>query len=49
MVVQMQVSFDAADPQRLAAFWREALGYQDQPPPEGYASWEDWARAVGLS
>lgn len=48
MVVQMQVSFDAADPQRLAAFWREALGYQDQPPPEGYASWEDWARAVGI-
>jgi hypothetical protein len=48
MVVGIQVSFDAADAQRLAAFWREALGYQDQPPPEGYASWEDWARAVGI-
>lgn len=48
MVVRFQVSFDAADTQRLAAFWREALGYQDQPPPEGYASWEDWARAVGI-
>jgi Glyoxalase-like domain len=48
MVVQIQVSFDAADVERLAAFWREALGYQDQAPPEGYATWEDWARAVGI-
>jgi Glyoxalase-like domain len=28
--------------------WGGALGYQDQRPPEGYASWEDWARAVGI-
>jgi hypothetical protein len=48
MVVQIQVSFDAADVERLAAFWREALGYHDQAPPEGYATWEDWARAVGI-
>lgn len=48
MVVGFQVSFDAADPQRLAAFWQEALGYQLQDPPEGYATWEDWARAVGI-
>ena len=39
-----QVTFDAADPGALAAFWAEALGYVEDPPPEGYASWEDWAR-----
>jgi Glyoxalase-like domain len=48
MVVRFQVSFDAADPQRLAAFWQEALGYQQQEPPEGYTTWEDWARAMGI-
>jgi hypothetical protein len=48
MVVRFQVSFDAADPQRLAAFWQQALGYQQQPPPEGYASWEDRARAKSI-
>jgi hypothetical protein len=39
-----QVTFDAADPGSLAAFWAEALGYVEDPPPDGYASWEDWAR-----
>ena len=38
------MTFDAADPGSLAAFWAEALGYVEDPPPEGYASWEDWAR-----
>jgi hypothetical protein len=28
MAIQVQVTFDAADPHRLAAFWAEALGYQ---------------------
>jgi hypothetical protein len=46
MPVQFQVTFDAADPQRLSAFWRQALGYREQSPPEGYATWEDWARAM---
>ncbi len=39
-----QVTFDAADPGALAAFWAEALRYVEDPPPEGYASWEDWVR-----
>lgn len=40
--------FDAADPERLAAFWASALGYQEQPPPEGYESWEQWAAEHGV-
>jgi hypothetical protein len=48
MAVGVQVTFDAADPQALAAFWGETLGYVEQPPPEGFDSWEAWAEANGL-
>ncbi len=43
-----QVTFDAADPAALAEFWAAALGYVPQPPPEGFDTWEDFARAVGI-
>ena len=39
----IQVTFDAADPARLAGFWKRALGYIEEPPPEGWSTWEDWA------
>ncbi|MFL6239195.1 MAG: VOC family protein [Actinomycetes bacterium] len=42
MTVNVQVTFDAADPRRLGAFWRDLLGYTDQPPPAGYDSWSAW-------
>ncbi len=45
MATQVQVVIDCADPSRLAAFWALALGYEEQAPPEGYASWEDALRA----
>jgi Glyoxalase-like domain len=44
----MQIVFAAKDPKRLAEFWRIALGYQSEPPPEGFASWEEFARANNL-
>jgi len=44
----IQVVFDAVDPRRLAEFWTEALGYITQPPPPEFASWEDWATAMGI-
>lgn len=37
---ELQITFDCADPDALATFWAEALGYQKQPPPEGFDSWE---------
>jgi hypothetical protein len=40
----VQVTFDAEDPGALASFWAEVLGYIGEPPPEGFDSWEDWAR-----
>lgn len=48
MASEFQVTFDCADPSRLAQFWAEALGYKLQDPPEGFDSWEDWAREQGI-
>jgi hypothetical protein len=45
-VKKFQVTFDCADPERVARFWCEVLGYVAPPPPEGFASWEDFGRAL---
>ncbi|MEV6327752.1 VOC family protein [Streptomyces sp. NPDC051909] len=39
-IKEFQVTVDCAEPQRLAAFWCEVLGYVLPPPPEGFASWD---------
>src|SRR5581483_1575883 len=44
MATRIQIVFDCADPARQAEFWRQALGYRYPDPPEGFASWEAWAR-----
>jgi hypothetical protein len=46
---RFQVTFDCADPDRQAGFWAAALGYQVQPPPEGYASWQAFLEARGIA
>jgi hypothetical protein len=43
-----QIVFDCATPERLARFWAAALHYIVQPPPEGYNSWEDVLREMGI-
>jgi hypothetical protein len=45
-VKQFQVTFDCADPERVGRFWCEALGYVVPPPPKGFASWDDFDRAL---
>ena len=40
-VKQFQVTFDCADPERVARFWCEVLGYVVPPPPDGFATWDD--------
>jgi catechol 2,3-dioxygenase-like lactoylglutathione lyase family enzyme len=44
-VRQVQVTFDCAEPERVARFWCEVLGYVVPPPPEGFATWDDFDRA----
>jgi hypothetical protein len=45
-VRQVQVTFDCAEPERLARFWCEVLGYVVPPPPEGFASWDDFGSSL---
>jgi hypothetical protein len=47
-VREVQVTFDCADPARLAAFWAEALGYVVQPPPPGFDTWDAALEAFGV-
>jgi hypothetical protein len=44
-VRQIQVTFDCAEPERLARFWCEVLGYVAPAPPEGFATWDDFDRS----
>ncbi|MEV6247252.1 VOC family protein [Streptomyces sp. NPDC051742] len=41
-VKQFQVTFDCANPERVARFWCEVLGYVVPPPPEGFATWGEY-------
>jgi hypothetical protein len=48
MPVNIQVTFDANDPDKLAEFWAVALDYVIEPPPEGFATWYEFAEKVGI-
>jgi hypothetical protein len=48
MATTVQVTFDCSDPDALSKFWAALLGYGFQPPPDGFDSWESWARDAGI-
>ena len=48
MAVTVQVTFDCADASALSKFWAALLGYVFEPPPEGFDSWEAWARDASI-
>jgi hypothetical protein len=49
MAVRYQLVINCTGrPEPLARFWAEALGYVLQPPPAGFATWDDWRRGTGL-
>ncbi|WP_406835544.1 VOC family protein [Streptomyces sp. AHU1] len=39
-VKQFQVTFDCKEPERVARFWCEVLGYVVPPPPAGFDTWD---------
>ncbi|WP_328925433.1 VOC family protein [Streptomyces sp. NBC_00190] len=45
-IKQFQVTFDCAEPERVARFWCEVLGYVVPPLPEGFATWDDFDRSL---
>ena len=48
MPTSFQLVFDTHDPDSEARFWIAALGYQLQPPPDGFDSWEAALEAWGV-
>jgi hypothetical protein len=45
-VKEFQVTYDCADPERVARFWCQVLGYVVPPPPEAFVSWDDFDRTL---
>src|SRR5690349_15629888 len=45
-VKQVQITFDCAEPERVARFWCEVLGYVVPAPPEGFATWDEYERSL---
>jgi hypothetical protein len=48
MAVRYQLVINCSDPELLARFWAAALGYEFEPPPAGFPTWEDYWRDVGI-
>ena len=45
---EVQITFDCADPGALAEFWAAVLGYEVQPPPPGFDTWDAALDAWGV-
>ncbi|WP_309117019.1 VOC family protein [Saccharothrix sp.] len=41
-VRQVQITFDCAQPERVARFWCEVLGYVPPAVPDGFATWDEY-------
>jgi len=48
MSIPFQIVIDCRDPESLAQFWAAALGYVLEPPPAGFATWDDFRRDIGF-
>ncbi|MFE6224795.1 VOC family protein [Streptomyces sp. NPDC057854] len=44
-IKKLQITFDCAEPERVARFWRAVLGHDVPPAPEGFASWAEFDAA----
>jgi hypothetical protein len=42
------VTIDCEQPDVLARFWAEALGYVEPPPPDGFDTWQAWMTHHGV-
>ncbi|MET8028895.1 VOC family protein [Streptomyces avermitilis] len=45
---KLQLTIDCAEPERLAAFWAAALGYEVEPPPAPFSTWRAYWLSQGL-
>ena len=42
MLTRVDLTLDCSNPVALAAFWKAAAGYVDEPPPAPFTSREEW-------
>lgn len=47
-MVHFQLVIDCSDPDRLARFWAQALRYELEPTPDGFESWDEYYRDLGV-
>jgi hypothetical protein len=45
-IKEVQITFDCAEPERVARFWCEVLGYVVPPAPTGFATWAEFDRSL---
>ncbi|MEU3459459.1 VOC family protein [Streptomyces sp. NPDC006733] len=45
-IKQFQITFDCAEPERVARFWRQVLGHDVPPPPEGFGTWGEYEQTL---
>lgn len=43
------MTFDCREPERVARFWCDALGYVVPPPPDGFADWDEFNQALPVA
>ena len=48
MTQLMQVTFDCTDVPAMVRFWSALLGYEPEPPPPPFRTWEEFARDRGI-
>ncbi|MFE1589128.1 VOC family protein [Streptomyces sp. NPDC058737] len=48
METTVQLTIDCSDPQRMVAFWAQALGYVPEPAPDGHPTWRAYWEATGV-
>ncbi|MFF5289998.1 VOC family protein [Paractinoplanes globisporus] len=47
MALRIDLTFDTRDAESLAAFWKLALGYEDEPPPAPFKTRDEWVASFG--
>src|SRR5690348_13279721 len=45
---KLQIVFAAREPHKVAAFWRAALDYREEPPPPPFTTWDEFLQANDL-
>jgi hypothetical protein len=47
MALRIDLTLDTRDAESLAAFWKLALGYEDEPPPAPFRTRDEWVASFG--